>query len=95
MTKQELDKNAARRLAIIRHAQEVTWNVALTCQYHGISRPGLLYLAAPLPGRGRPGGGTGRGAADLPVAAGIPWASCWLRPVAAWLCVIKLLGPSP
>ena len=38
MTDRELDKNAARRLAIIRHAEEVTGNVALTCRYYGISR---------------------------------------------------------
>jgi transposase len=38
VTDQELDKNAARRLAIIRHAQQVTGNVALTCRYYGISR---------------------------------------------------------
>jgi len=36
VTDKELDKNAARRLAIIRHAQEVTGNVALTCRYYGI-----------------------------------------------------------
>jgi hypothetical protein len=33
-----LDKNAVRRLAIIRHAREVTGNVAMTCRYYGISR---------------------------------------------------------
>jgi transposase len=38
VTDKELDKNAARRLAIIRHAQEVTGNVAQTCRYYGISR---------------------------------------------------------
>jgi transposase InsO family protein len=38
MTDQELARAAARRLAIIRHAQEVTGNVALTCRYFGISR---------------------------------------------------------
>ena len=38
MTDKELDKNAVRRLAIIRHAEEVTGNVALTCRYYGISR---------------------------------------------------------
>ena len=38
MTHKELDKNAARRLAIIRHAREVTGNVARTCRYYGISR---------------------------------------------------------
>jgi transposase-like protein len=34
----ERDKNAARRLAILRHAEEVTGNVALTCRYYGITR---------------------------------------------------------
>jgi transposase InsO family protein len=38
VTDKELDKNAARRLAIIRHAREVTGNVAMTCRYYGISR---------------------------------------------------------
>jgi transposase InsO family protein len=38
MTERELARAAARRLAIIRHAQEVTGNVALTCRYYGISR---------------------------------------------------------
>ncbi len=38
MTEQELTRRAKRRLAIIRHAEEVTGNVALTCRYYGISR---------------------------------------------------------
>ena len=38
MNERALDRNAARRLAIIRHAREVTGNVALTCRYYGISR---------------------------------------------------------
>jgi transposase-like protein len=38
VTDKELNKNAARRLAIIRHAREVTGNVAMTCRYYGISR---------------------------------------------------------
>ena len=38
MTEQELSRRAARRLAIIRHAQEVTGSVALTCRYYGVSR---------------------------------------------------------
>lgn len=38
MTERELAKNAARRLAIIRHAEEVTGSVAKTCRYYGISR---------------------------------------------------------
>jgi transposase len=38
MTERELSRNAARRLAIIRHAQEVSGNLALTCRYYGITR---------------------------------------------------------
>jgi transposase len=38
MTERELARAAARRLAIIRHAGEVSGNVALTCRYNGISR---------------------------------------------------------
>jgi transposase InsO family protein len=38
MTERELARAAAHRLAIIRHAQEMTGNVALTCRYFGISR---------------------------------------------------------
>jgi len=38
VTEKELTRNAAKRLAIIRHAQEVSHNVALTCRYYGISR---------------------------------------------------------
>jgi hypothetical protein len=38
VTGKELDRNAARRLAIIRHAEEVTGNVAKTCRYYRISR---------------------------------------------------------
>ena len=38
MNERERDKNAARRLAILRHAEEVTGNVALTCRYGGITR---------------------------------------------------------
>ena len=38
MTEKELARGAARRLAIIRHAQEVTGNVSLTCRYFGITR---------------------------------------------------------
>jgi transposase-like protein len=38
VTEQELARGAARRLAIIRHAREVTGNVSLTCRYFGITR---------------------------------------------------------
>jgi len=38
VTQQELARGAARRLAIIRHAQKVTGNVSMTCRYYGITR---------------------------------------------------------
>jgi transcriptional regulator of acetoin/glycerol metabolism len=39
MTERELARGAARRLAMIRHAQEVSGSVAKTCRYYGVSRP--------------------------------------------------------
>ena len=33
------DRAAAKRLAMIHHAQEVSGNVAKTCRYYGVSRP--------------------------------------------------------
>ena len=38
MTERELSRKANWRLAIIRHAQEVTGNVAFTCRYYGVNR---------------------------------------------------------
>jgi transposase len=38
LTELELTRRAKRRLAILRHAEEITGNVALTCRYYGISR---------------------------------------------------------
>jgi transposase InsO family protein len=38
VTERELAREAARRLAIIRHAQEISGNVALTCRYYGTTR---------------------------------------------------------
>ncbi|HYT78985.1 MAG TPA: helix-turn-helix domain-containing protein [Actinomycetota bacterium] len=38
MTERERDRKAARRLAILRHAREVTGNVSRTCRYYGITR---------------------------------------------------------
>jgi transposase-like protein len=35
---QQSSRQAQRRLAVLRHAEEVTGNVALTCRYFGISR---------------------------------------------------------
>jgi transposase len=38
LTEKELSRGASRRLAIIRHAEEITGNVSLTCRYFGITR---------------------------------------------------------
>jgi transposase-like protein len=38
LTEQQLARMAKRRLAILRHAEEITGNVSLTCRYYGISR---------------------------------------------------------
>ena len=43
MTEKEAARSAARRLAILRHAEEVTGNVAKTCRYYGVSRQ-LFYV---------------------------------------------------
>jgi transposase InsO family protein len=42
VTERELDRQAQRRLAVLRHAEEVSGSVAKTCRYYGISRP-LFY----------------------------------------------------
>lgn len=38
MTTQVLDRQQKHRLAVLRHAEEITGNVAATCRYYGISR---------------------------------------------------------
>ena len=38
MSEQELDRQVRHRLAVLRHAEEVTGNVAMTSRYFGISR---------------------------------------------------------
>jgi transposase InsO family protein len=38
VTEQQLARMAKRRLAVLRHAEEITGNVALTSRYYGISR---------------------------------------------------------
>ena len=58
MNERQLDKNAARRLAIIRHAREVTGNVALTCRYQGISRQVFYVWYRRYEAEGPPGCGT-------------------------------------
>jgi transposase-like protein len=50
MTEREVSRNAAKRLAIIRHAEEVTGNVSQTCRYFGITRQTFLHLAQTLRG---------------------------------------------
>ncbi|MFJ3176566.1 helix-turn-helix domain-containing protein, partial [Streptomyces roseus] len=39
LLQQQQDRQALYRLAVLRHAEEITGNVALTCRYYGISRP--------------------------------------------------------
>jgi hypothetical protein len=54
MSDPQLPREVRRRLAIIRHAQEVTGNVALTCRYYGISRQwcyGAVAAAISMPGQ--------------------------------------------
>ncbi len=34
----QLERGAKHRLAVIRHVEEVSGNVAATCRYYGISR---------------------------------------------------------
>jgi transposase len=38
MTERELERQAQRRLAVLRHVEEVSGNVAASCRYYGISR---------------------------------------------------------
>ena len=38
MTDREVERRANRRLAVLRHVEEVSGNVAATCRYYGISR---------------------------------------------------------
>jgi len=39
MDDREQQRKIRHRLAVLRHAEEVTGNVAATCRYYGISRP--------------------------------------------------------
>lgn len=38
MTESTLDRQVRHRLAVLRHAEEVTGNIAMTCRYYGITR---------------------------------------------------------
>ena len=39
MDDREQQRKIRHRLAVLRHAEEVSGNVAVTCRYHGVSRP--------------------------------------------------------
>ena len=39
MDDREQQRKIRHRLAVLRHAEEVSGNVAATCRYYGISRP--------------------------------------------------------
>jgi hypothetical protein len=39
MDEREQQRKVRHRLAVLRHAAEVTGNVSATCRYYGISRP--------------------------------------------------------
>jgi transcriptional regulator of acetoin/glycerol metabolism len=39
MNEQTQQRTVKHRLAVLRHAAEVSGNVAATCRYYGISRP--------------------------------------------------------
>ena len=39
MDEREQQRKIRHRLAVLRHAEEVSGNVAATCRYYGISRP--------------------------------------------------------
>jgi hypothetical protein len=43
VNERRLEENAARGPTIIRHAREVSGNVALTCRYYGIG-PQVFYV---------------------------------------------------
>ena len=70
MTERKLSGGARRRLAVLRHVEELSLHVAATCRYYGISRQcyyGWLRATRPTASTGRK---TARAAAQL--AAGHP-----------------------
>lgn len=48
MTERDQQRLVSHRLAVIRHAEEVTGNVAQTCRYFGITRQ-TFYVAGSHP----------------------------------------------
>jgi hypothetical protein len=55
MTERDLERRAQRRLAVLRHVEEVSFNVAATCRYYGISGSAITAGSAAT----RPTGWTG------------------------------------
>ena len=53
-----LDREARRKLAVLRHAEEVTGNVAMTCRYFRVTRQ-RYYRPLPNPVRRNRSGGAG------------------------------------
>ena len=51
MTDPLLDREVRRRLAVLRHVEEVTGNVAMTCRALRHQPPALVHLAPPIPSR--------------------------------------------
>jgi transposase-like protein len=60
---------AKRRLAILRHAEEITGNVALTCRYYGISRQAFYKWRQRYDQHGLDGGSAG-GASEVDESEG-------------------------
>ena len=52
MDEREQQRKIRHRLAVLRHAEEVSGSVAATCRYYGISRT-VFYKQLPLRGAGR------------------------------------------
>ena len=52
IAERELERRAKHKLAVLRHAEEISGSVAATCRYYGITRTLLLQVAAPLRGGG-------------------------------------------
>jgi hypothetical protein len=38
MTERELERRAKRKLAVLKHVEEVSGSVSATCRYYGITR---------------------------------------------------------
>ncbi len=68
MTEQMQRRAVPHRLAVIRHAEEVTGNVSKTCRYYGISRRSSTSGSGATRSTARTGCGTGRRARSQPPA---------------------------